>query len=121
MPRAKKPTSTADLPDGISLTAAGTYRVRWRDASNTAQGKTFKRLLDAENHLAAVRTDLNRGVYVDPKAGRITVANFAKDEWLANARNLAPGGRETYQRDLDEYILPELGGVPLLNLTGRRI
>lgn len=120
MARAKKPTSTADLPAGISLTQAGTYRVRWRDAGGTADGKTFKRLIDAETHLAAVRTDLRRGVYVDPGAARITVARFA-DEWLAGARNLAPGGREAYRRDLDQYILPELGGLPLSNLSAKRI
>ena len=120
MPRKKKPTSTADLPPGISLTAAGTYRARWRDANGNAQAQTFKRLIDAEDKLAEVRTDKRRGVYHDPALARITVTKFA-GEWLAHANNLRAGGLETYRRDLDSYILPELGGVPLANLTGRRI
>lgn len=120
MPRPKKPASTEDLPDGISFTPAGTYRARWRDDQRKQQSKNFERLEDAERHLRSVLTDLDRGVYTSPSAGRLTVAKFA-DEWLASATNLAPGGRETYRRDLDEYILPEIGGLQLTNLSARVI
>lgn len=121
MPRAKKPAATEDLPDGISLTPAGSYRVRWRDAGNQQQSRNFKRLVDAERHLRNVRTDVDRGTYVSPDRSRITVASFAHDEWLASARHLSPGGRDTYERDLDEYILPDLGGMALANLTAHRV
>lgn len=120
MPRAKRPASTADLPPGIVLTAQGTYRARWRDANGRAKGKTFKRLIDAKRHLEAMRTDLHRGVYFDPSRARLTVARFA-DEWLASARNLGAGGRDTYRRDLDRYILPVLGDARLGQLDVTRI
>lgn len=120
MPRAKKPASTADLPDGISLTPYGTYRVRWRDASNKADGKTFKRLEDAKQHLHKVHADLNRGTLRSRADGRISVQAFA-EEWLSSAVNLGPGGRETYERDLEVYILPELGGLKISNLSATAI
>jgi integrase len=63
-----------------------------------------------------VKTDVSRGAYWDPSRSRITVARFA-DEWLDGAMNLGDGGRETYRRDLDRYILPELGAYRLGSLT----
>lgn len=115
MPR-RKPTTTADLPPGISLTPHGTYRARWRDANHKQQSETFKRLHDATAHLESVKTDLRRGLYLDPARARITVRAMAT-EWIDGAMNLRTGGRETYQRDLDRYILPEIGDLRLFQLN----
>lgn len=103
------------LPAGITITAQGSYRVRWR-ADGKAKGQTFARLVDAKRHLDGVKTDVHRGTYFDPARSRITVSRFA-DEWLDGAMNLGDGGRETYRRDLDRYILPELGDTQLGRLT----
>jgi integrase len=108
----KKPTSTAELPPGISLTTYGTYRARWRNTAGKEENETFKRLQDAKAKLEAVKTDVRRGTHVDATNGRVTVRRYA-DEWLARSMNLGDGGRETYRRDLDRYIIPALGDVRL--------
>jgi aminopeptidase N len=43
------------------------------------------------------------------------------EEWLASVMNLGQGGRDTYERDLDRYILPALGGLKLKDLTTKLI
>ena len=104
--------------DGVSVerTEYGTYRARWRDANGRQRAKTFTRKVDAKQFLDATLTDLRRGEYVAPDASRLTVGQWA-DEWLAGAMNLGQGGRDTYRRDLDRYILPVLRRVPLGKLT----
>src|SRR5687768_13500844 len=58
----------------------GNVQACWRDGSGRVRTKTFPRDLRggpkkaAKAHLATVETDQIRGVYVDPAAGRITLA-----------------------------------------------
>ena len=104
----------------IEQTPHGTWRVRWRDHGGAGRSRTFKRKVDATRFEREVRTDLQRGTYVDVRAGRHTVATWA-DQWLAGAMNLGAGGRETYRRDLDRYVLPALGHLALRHLTTERI
>jgi integrase len=101
-------------------TAYGTWRARWRDLDGRQRARTFKRKVDAERFLRDTRTDLDRGVYRAPAPRKLTVNRLA-DEWLDGAMNLRTGGRETYRRDLDRYILPALGDVAIGRLTAAGI
>lgn len=94
----------------------GTWRVRWRDQAGKQRAKSFERKIDAEAHERAVRTDLKRGDYIGPEGGKTTVREWAA-RWLDSAHNLKQGGVDTYRRDLDAYILPELGRLPMARLT----
>ncbi len=58
------------------------YRVRWIDDKGQPRTEFYERKADAERKDANVRADLSRGQYVDPKAGKVTVADYA-DEWRA--------------------------------------
>lgn len=104
----------------VEKTKYGTWRVRWRDAAGRQKAKTFDRKIDADNHERAVRTDLKRGDYIAPDAGKTTVREWAST-WLDSAHNLKQGGIDTYRRDLDRYILPDLGRLPLAKLSGAAI
>ncbi len=42
----------------------------------------FKRQEDAKAHDAKMRTDVARGVYVDPRAGKATLQSYG-ETWLA--------------------------------------
>jgi integrase len=97
---------------GVERTAHG-WRVRWTDpwSRRTAKGG-FRTKADADAYYRRILGDMARGEYMDPRAGRITLAAWA-DDWLAGARNLSRGGRDTYRRDLDRHILPVLGKVPV--------
>lgn len=104
----------------VEKTEYGTYRVRWRDQAGKQRAKSFPRKVDAERHERAVLTDLRRGDYIGADAAGITVRAWA-DTWLDGAHNLKQGGIDTYRRDLDRYILPDLGPLPLSRLTSAAI
>lgn len=102
----------------VEKTAQGTYRARIRDAAGRPVAKTFKLKADAQ---AWEREQLQlRSQGILHTGSKMTVAQWA-DSWLASARSLAPGTLNTYRRDLDRYILPELGHLPLNKITADHI
>jgi integrase len=54
----------------------GTYRPRYRDADGKEHARHFKRKTDAQRWLDEVTATLVTGMYVDPKAGRVTLSAF---------------------------------------------
>ncbi|MGW5687584.1 tyrosine-type recombinase/integrase [Nonomuraea sp. NPDC003754] len=58
------------------------WQVRYRDDAGTQRKKNFERLPDAESFDAKVKASLDRGDYIDPKAGLITLAAYAR-QWRA--------------------------------------
>jgi integrase len=89
-----------------------TWLARWRDPGGTARKKSFQRRLDAERHLIGVRSSLLSGSYVDPVAGRITVAEYAKG-WLINRQHLKLKTRVGYESLLSTRVLPRWGATQL--------
>lgn len=104
----------------VKKTIHGTWQARWRDDRGNQKAKTFKRKVDADNHLRKVHGDIQRGDYADPTGGGHTITAWA-DRWLEGARKLKTGGRDTYRRDLDRYILPALGDYKLNRLASDHI
>lgn len=78
---------------------------------------TFQTRRDAEAALAAVRTAIEKGTWVDPdlvpEPAMLpqTLRTYA-DEWLAT-RDLAVRSREHYRYLLDKHILPTFGDLPM--------
>jgi integrase len=102
----------------VTETAQGTWRARIRDARGRQVTKTFRLKADAktwERNQLQARDD---GQLVT--GGRTTIRKWA-DVWLAGARNLSPRTVELYREDLDRYILPALGDVPLARLSAEDI
>lgn len=58
---------------------------------------------------------MHRGQWVDPAAGRLTLAEWAAT-YLATVTNLRPTTFATYERDLDRYVLPRFGHLPLAHI-----
>jgi hypothetical protein len=71
----------------IGRTAAGTYRARWRDPSGRQRSKNFKTKRDAVRFLAEIDASKNKGLYIDPHAGRIRFADFLKRGSRADTRS----------------------------------
>ena len=57
-----------------------TWSVRWRDSGGQKR-KTFATQREAKAYAAAVETDMARGAYVDPRAGKVTLGEYAA-QWL---------------------------------------
>lgn len=96
----------------IDRPAGRRWRARWREYPNGPQhSRSFKRKIDAERFLTKVEADLLTGSYVDPRAGSITVEDFAVI-WRAR-RRWRPSTVERVDRDLRLHILPTFGRRPL--------
>jgi integrase len=89
----------------------GTWRARYRDAADKEHARHFRRRADAERWLDEVRSDLLRGSYVDPAAGRVPFADFART-WL-EAQPHRAGTALLYARTLRLHVYPRIGDRPL--------
>lgn len=99
--------SIAKRPDGG-------WRARYRDAADKEHARHFARKVDAQRWLDETTAAVVTGRYVDPKAGRITVAAFA-EQWRATLVH-RPGYLRIIDNALKNYILPTLGARPLSSL-----
>jgi integrase len=84
------------------------WQVRYRDPDRVMRARTFDKKVEAERFAASVETDKARGEYVDPRAGRVTVTQWAED-WIATTSHLKPKTREGYESLLRRHILPRFG------------
>lgn len=101
----------------IEKRESGKFRARWRDPDGALRTKTFTTERDALRHLRNMEVDVDRGVYVDDSAGRITFAAYA-EEYFAVARTAL--ARTAYARDrshLTNHVLPKWGRRPLNKIT----
>jgi integrase len=90
------------------------WQARYRDPEGRERSKTFTRKVEAQRWLDQVTADLVTGRYVDPKAGRVTLADFA-GQWL-EAQTFDAPTRETMESRVRTHILPTLGDVELRHL-----
>ena len=107
----------------IDRLPSGRWRVRLADSTTGRRVSigTWEHRRDAERALAAASSDQDRGAWVAPEGGRITLAEYAPG-WLASrltsrGEALRPRVRELYECYLRLHIVPTLGAVPLGRLT----
>lgn len=96
------------------------YRARYRDPLGRLTSKSFTRKADAERFVREMEVDLDRGAWLDPRAGEMTLAEWV-DEFLALARRLSPTTLQTYRRDLNKYVLPRFGAYRIARLPADEI
>src|SRR5690606_21240998 len=84
---------------------------RYRDQAGREHARHFDRKADAQRWLDMVTADVLSGRYVDPRAGRVTLADFA-DQWLA-AQTFDPITRETLESRIRVHVKPHLGSLEL--------
>ncbi|TDE13044.1 site-specific integrase [Jiangella asiatica] len=95
----------------IVKTTAGSWRANWRDPSGRQRAKTFPTKRDASRFLAEVETTMSRGLYIDPRAGHVKLADYAST-WTAGRVSATT---TTVRTDsvLRTHVLPRWGDVPL--------
>lgn len=104
-------------PDGKKVPSARYGRgQRWRVAvEDPVTGKTVTEAHDTETAAKArdaiLRADILKGTYLDPKAGRITVEDYA-EQWRASRMHDAQTA-ERVERTLRLHVYPVLGHLPL--------
>jgi len=95
----------------------GKYRARWHDPAGKQRSLTFDLERDAKKHVRNAQADIDRGVYVDDKAGKMTFGEWAEHYMALAEKRLA---RTSYARDrsyLDNHVLPRWGKVKIGRIT----
>ncbi|WP_327745285.1 site-specific integrase [Streptomyces europaeiscabiei] len=78
--------------------------------------KSFDTLEDAKAWLRRSSTDNERGEFVDPRDGSITLDDYVKHYWQTGVRG-APGTVKRIDERVRLHILPQLGTVSLRDIS----
>ena len=98
----------------------GSWRVRyWTDAGVHGTISGFRTAAEARAKAAEIDTDQRRGSFIDPAAGKTTVAEWAR-RWC-EALDVAPATYAQYRSLINNHILPRWGTSPLNELSGTSI
>ncbi|HUP71023.1 MAG TPA: hypothetical protein VM142_14610 [Acidimicrobiales bacterium] len=92
------------------------YDVRLRAADGKERSRTFRTRKEAERYERAQHTAIDKGLWVDPRSGQVTLSTWAA-EWQRTVVHLRPTTRRIYDANLRNHILPELGNIELAKLT----
>ncbi len=104
---------------------SGKWQARYRGADGelVSAPQRFVTKAEAARWLATVETDRARGIWVDPRAGRDRLEQYARS-WLRTRVRISARTREIYEAQLEHHILPTiaedvpaLGGIALADLT----
>ena len=90
------------------------WKVRYRDPDRVERARTFDKRADAERFASSIETDILRGDYVDPRAGKVALEDWAK-KWTAGL-TVKPKTKATYESLLRSRILPVFGNRRLSQL-----
>lgn len=96
------------------------WRVRWSDP-HTGETRTalFERKAEAERHDVSMQADISRGQYIDPRAGKITIAEYAA-QWRAHQLH-RDSTADMVERAFRLHILPVFGYVPMADARASHI
>ncbi len=84
------------------------YDVRTRIGGRVVT-KTFKRKRDAEAYATSVEADRLRGVAIDPRRARVTLATYGRENLAERRPGLALRTVDQYKWLLEHHIVPALG------------
>jgi len=99
-----------------SGTRGDTYEVRLRGGDGRERSQSFKTKKDAERYERDQLMARDRGTWIDPNAGKVTLADWCT-EWQRTIVHLRPSSRRIYADNLRLHVLPTLGSVTLGKIT----
>lgn len=89
----------------------GQWRARYRDEGGREHSRHFTRKVDAQRWLDETTASVVTGQYVDPKAGRVTVREYA-EQWRASQVH-REGTVVQVEGILRRHVYPVLGDRPI--------
>lgn len=102
----------------VRQVASGRWQARLRGADGRMVSLgCFDRRRDAEDALATAAVDNRRGMWVDPRRGRIALRDYASDWAVSRPDALTSRTRELYTSILRNHVFPQLGQTALGDLT----
>src|SRR5215472_18163655 len=91
------------------------WRVRYADPADRERNRSFDRKVDADRFRVHVEAGVQRGTFIDPAAGKITLRKYAS-AWL-ESQTFDESTRENTERRLRLHVYPELGDRTLGQLA----
>ena len=91
----------------------------WHEGRFHSAG-SFPTKADAAAALSSIQSELSRGSWIDPKAGKVLLGTYS-DEWLTQRTDLALRTRELYEYLLEKHICPIFASLPLQNVTSSKV
>ena len=93
------------------------YTALYRDpAGRQRSAGTFRTKVEADRAGTAAEIRIGHGSWVDPRAGRISFADYVETRWWPS-RHLEVSTRAAYRSYLDRHFLPWFGPYPLVEVT----
>lgn len=94
---------------------SGRWQARYRDRTGEQHTGVYSTKSGAGRWLAAAEADMARGDWINPRLGRVTLAEWA-EEWLRTTVHLKPKTRATYESILRTHVLPRFASVPIAHI-----
>jgi hypothetical protein len=88
------------------------YLVRFRTSDGKQRSKQFKRRRDAEAYANVVEVDRQQGALIDPRLGRITIAEWW-DRWWPTVTNLRASTKARDSQYFRTHAVPVFGNTPI--------
>ncbi len=92
------------------------WRARYRGPDGRQHSKAFARKVDADKWLRGELAKADRGEWVDPGAGSVSVEEWSR-RWLAGRVRLTETTKVGYEGILRSRIWPTFGPVPVSKVT----
>jgi hypothetical protein len=97
----------------------GRWRARYRDTTGKEHARHFARKVDAQRWLDEVTASVVTGTYVDPRAGRVTVREYA-EAWRA-MQSHRPTTRVHVETMLRRHVYPSIGDRALSSVVPSQV
>jgi integrase len=98
----------------------GRYLVRYWTDDGQQRKRRFDHMKEAKEFASAVETDKARGVFVDPREGRIKFHEYA-DRVFASRLNLRPATRSRDESYLRNHVIPEFQNKAIARVSRKDV
>lgn len=88
----------------------------WHEGQRHVAPRTFANRGDARAWLSTVQADLQRGLWIHPDAGALSIDEVAR-RWVAASTRKRPSSQQRDGGILRHHILPTLGSRPIRRIT----
>lgn len=91
------------------------FDVLYRGPDGRERSKTFRTRRDARAFESEQQVAMRKGVWTDPKAGRVTLADWS-EQWLAGLVSVSNRTQKIYEDNVRLHLLPDV-----LDVDGRKV
>ncbi len=95
---------------------SGRYQARYRSPDGRTRARTWDRRVDADRWLRQELARVDRGDWIDPAAGKVTLVDWVAS-WESSRLHIRDSTRERDETYLRSLVLPHFGARQLRLIT----